>query len=79
MDVHGGGKKAMISLKHQAASGVKWSTVSQAGRQGTQLLTTIILARFLTPSDFGLVGMAMVVIGFIGIFKDLGTRRIILL
>jgi O-antigen/teichoic acid export membrane protein len=63
----------MNTLKDKAVAGVKWSTVSQVGRQGTQLLTTIILARLLSPSDFGLLGMAMVVIGFIEIFKDLGT------
>ncbi len=68
----------MIDLKNQAASGVKWSTVSQIGRQGTQLVTTIILARLLSPADFGLVGMAMVVIGFTGIFKDLGTSAAII-
>jgi len=78
LDVYGGRKKAMTSLKHQAVSGVKWSAVSQVSRQGTQLLTTIILAHLLTPSDFGLVGMAMVVIGFIGIFKDLGTSAAII-
>lgn len=68
----------MSSLKKQVASGVKWSTLSQLGRQGTQLLTTIILARLLSPSDFGLVGMAMVVIGFTNIFKDLGTSAAII-
>ena len=67
-----------MSLKRQAISGVKWSTVSQIGRQGAQLLTTVILARVLTPSDFGLVGMAMVVIGFVGIFKGLGTSAAII-
>ncbi len=70
--------KKAISLKRQAASGVKWSTVSQISRQGTQLLTTIILARLLSPSDFGLVGMAMIVISFIGIFKDLGTSAAVI-
>jgi len=65
-------------IKYKAVSGIKWSTVSQVGRQGTQLVTTIILARLLSPSDFGLVGMAMVVIGFIGIFKDLGTSAAII-
>lgn len=68
----------MPALKHQVTSGIKWSTVSQISRQGTQLITTIILARLLSPSDFGLVGMAMVVIGFIGIFKDLGTSAAII-
>lgn len=68
----------MAILKHQAVSGVKWATISQAVQQVTQLVTTIILARLLTPSDFGLVGMAMVVTGFIAIFKDLGTSAAII-
>ncbi len=68
----------MSGLKHKAVSGVKWSIVSQTGRLGTQLITTIILARLLLPSDFGLVGMAMVVISFVSIFKDLGTSSAII-
>jgi O-antigen/teichoic acid export membrane protein len=78
LDVYGSRKKTMTTLKHRTASGVKWSMLSQAGRQGMQLLTIVILARLLTPSDFGLVGMAMVVIGFIGIFNDLGTSAAII-
>ena len=68
----------MTNLRYQAASGVKWSAASKTGRVAAKLLTTVILARLLTPSDFGLVGMAMVVIGFIGIFKDLGTSAAII-
>ncbi|MDP1545323.1 MAG: MOP flippase family protein [Anaerolineales bacterium] len=67
-----------MTLRAQAVSSVKWSALSQAGRQGTLILTTIILARLLAPSDFGLLGMAMVVIGFIEIFKDLGTTAAII-
>lgn len=37
-----------------------------------QLGSTIVLARLLTPSDFGLVAMAMTVNVFAGLFKDLG-------
>lgn len=68
----------MTALKYKAVSGIKWSTASQVGRQGIQLLTTVILARLLSPSDFGLLGMAMVVIGFIGVFKDLGTAAAVI-
>ena len=73
LDVYGSRQETMTTLKNQTVSSVKWSALSQAGRQGTQLLTTVILARLLAPSDFGLLGMAMVVIAFIEIFKDLGT------
>jgi PST family polysaccharide transporter len=62
-----------MSLRKAAISGVKWSAVSHFGRRGLSLLTTIVLARLLAPSDFGLVAMAMVVIGFIELFQDLGT------
>ena len=31
-----------------------------------------ILARILTPSDFGLIGMALVIVGFLSVFKDAG-------
>ncbi|NEO43868.1 MAG: MOP flippase family protein [Moorea sp. SIO4A3] len=67
-----------MSLKQQAVSGVKWSTVSQVGRQVMQFVTAAILARLLSPSDFGLVGMATIVIGFIGLFKDLGTSAAVI-
>lgn len=68
----------MISLKEMAASGIKWSSVSQVGRQGVQWMTLIIIARLLSPSDFGLVSMAMVVIGFVNLFKDLGTSAAVI-
>ena len=68
----------MMSLKHRAVSGIKWSAISQFGRQGTQVLTTIILARLLSPADFGLLGLAMVIVGFLSIFKDLGTGTAII-
>jgi O-antigen/teichoic acid export membrane protein len=56
-----------------AARGIRWSSLSQFGRQLMQLVTTAILARLLTPADFGLIGMATLVIGFVSLFKDLGT------
>ncbi len=67
-----------MSIRRSVASGVKWSAFSKFGRQGTQLVTTIILARLLKPTDFGLVSMAMVVIGFLNIFKDLGTSSAVI-
>ena len=34
--------------------------------------STIILARLLTPKDYGLVSMVSAIIGFVSLFKDLG-------
>ena len=57
---------------------MKWSAVSLLGRRGLSIVTTIILARLLLPSDFGLVAMAAVVIGFIELFQDLGTATAVI-
>lgn len=46
--------------------------VSQGLRVLLQLASTAVLARLLTPSDFGLVAMVVAVIGFIGLLKDAG-------
>ena len=67
-----------MSLKKSAIFGFKWSSISQFGRQITLLITTVVLARLVSPSDFGLIGMATVVTGFITIFKDLGTSAIVI-
>jgi len=41
--------------------------------QLASLLITAILARLLTPSDYGLIGMATVITGFLAVFTDFGT------
>jgi len=61
-----------MSLKKNAITGLKWLTVSKMGQQLLQFTTLAILARLLLPEDFGLMTSAMVVIGFINIFRDLG-------
>ena len=70
--------KVSTNLKFITITGVKWATASQVGRQCIQLLTIVLLARLLKPSDFGLVGMSTVITGFIAIFKDLGTSAAII-
>ncbi len=67
------GPEIVPVLKHAAASGVKWTSLAHAARMGLHLLTTSVFALLLTPADFGLLGMAMVVVGFVTVFKDLGT------
>jgi len=63
----------MTPLRERASWAIKWSGTSQLGRQLLQLAALAVLARFVSPSDFGLLGMAAVFVGFVAIFKDLGT------
>ncbi|RLC21973.1 MAG: colanic acid exporter [Deltaproteobacteria bacterium] len=67
-----------MSLRNLTISGIKWSSVSQFGKQGLSFVVTAILAHLLNPSDYGLIGMATVVIGFMQLFKDLGTSAAII-
>ncbi|HEY0060980.1 MAG TPA: MOP flippase family protein [Telluria sp.] len=62
-----------MASEADVVTGIKWTSVSTFGRRILSLLVNIILARLLLPEDFGLVAMAAVVLGFIDIFKDLGT------
>jgi O-antigen/teichoic acid export membrane protein len=65
-------------LKAQAISGVKWSGVSMGVIIALQFITIAILARLLSPSDFGLMGMIMVIIGFAQRFSDMGLSNAII-
>lgn len=46
--------------------------LSQSGMMLISLLRTVILARLLSPVDFGLFGMVSVVVNFAAMFKDAG-------
>jgi O-antigen/teichoic acid export membrane protein len=59
-------------LAGRTARGGAITIVSQGVKFGISLIATVILARLLTPEDYGLVGMVAAVTGFIAIFKDLG-------
>lgn len=50
------------SLKDKTISGMIWSFVERFGFLFIQFISNIILARLLTPADFGLIGMMMVFI-----------------
>lgn len=55
-----------------AARGAATMLVAQVARVGIQMLSIVVLARLLTPADYGLVAMSMVIISFADIFRDFG-------
>lgn len=50
------------SLKQKTFKGTIWSAVEQFSVQGIQFVVMIIMARLLTPSDYGIVGMITIFI-----------------
>ena len=59
-------------LRQQTVSGLGWTSVTQIGKQGLQFIISIVLARILSPEDFGLLGMVLVFTGFAALFGELG-------
>lgn len=45
------------SLKSQAVRGVLWSAVERFSVQGIQFVLSIIIARLVAPSEYGLIAM----------------------
>lgn len=68
----------MQNLKKQAIIGVKWTSLSIGIRSVLQLIQLVVLARFLSADDFGLVAIVMVVIGFSQLFMDMGISNAII-
>lgn len=62
----------MASLKEQAVSGIKWNAISSIANLAVTFLTGLVLARLLTPSDFGTVGMVGVFFAIASTFIDSG-------
>ena len=67
-----------MSLKRQAVHAVKYTVLSAHLTTGLQLLQLFILARLLTPQDFGLMAMVMVFVGFIQGYGDMGISAAII-
>ena len=62
-------------LKQQAIHGVAWSMVETYSGQIVQFVISIVLARILTPSEYGLIGMLAIFMGLSTLFIDGGFSR----
>src|ERR1700760_1801009 len=59
-------------LGRRSARGGVVTLAAQATKFVLFTAATVVLARLLTPQDYGLVGMVTIVTGFIGMFQYLG-------
>ena len=56
-------------MKHKTVKGLGWSAVDNAARYGMQFVIGIVLARLLSPDDYGLLGL-------VGIFTVICTALV---
>jgi teichuronic acid exporter len=64
-----------MSLKQQTISGITWSFIDNSFTQIVTFAVGIILARLLTPAEFGLVGMIAIFIAIAQTFVDSGFSQ----
>jgi O-antigen/teichoic acid export membrane protein len=62
-----------LNLNKKVTSGLFWTSLSFGLWKVISTFSIFILARILTPADFGLVGIAVLVIGIIRMFQDMGV------
>ncbi len=60
------------NLGRRTARGGAIMVGSQALKFVINMATTVVLARLLTPQDYGLIGMVLVVTSFVALFKNMG-------
>lgn len=62
----------MSSVKEDTIKSVKWTAIEKISVQGIQFLLGLIMARLLTPEDYGTVGMLAIFIAVSQTFIDSG-------
>jgi PST family polysaccharide transporter len=62
-------------LRRAAVAGVAWRGLSYFVGKALVFVSTVVLARLLMPSDFGVVGLALVFIAYIDGATDLGVAE----
>lgn len=68
----------MDSIKSQTINSVKWNGIDRFVGQGIQFLLTLFMARLLTPSDYGLIGLLAIFITISQTFIDSGFTTALL-
>lgn len=59
-------------IAQRTISGLGWTLGTQVFTQSSQFLITVVLARLLSPTEFGLLAMVTVFTGFANLFGDFG-------
>lgn len=68
----------MNSLDRSFAHGVAWTAGTKWFSQVLSWASLIIIAHLLSPSDFGLVGMATIYLGLVALFSEFGVGTAVL-
>lgn len=65
----------MSELKNKTVKGVLWSAIERFSVQGIQFIVMLVMARLLTPSDYGMMGLAVIFIAVSNTLVDSGFSQ----
>lgn len=68
----------MESVRSQTVRSVRWNGIEKFAGQGIQFLLTLVIARLLSPSDYGLIGLLTIFITISQTFIDSGFNTALL-
>lgn len=74
-DVTANPANSKAQLGDKAASATRWAFASQVAAKLISPLTTMVLARLLTPEAFGVVASVTMVTSFADVFSDAGFQK----
>lgn len=63
------------SMRNNVIGSIYWTVGAKAGSQFVTFISTIILTHLLSPVEFGLAAIAVVYIGFVSNFLDIGILQ----
>lgn len=67
-----------MSLLRRAGSSAAWSAVSHGTTMASRLVVLAVLGRWLTPADFGVVGLLMVILALVQSLADIGLTEAVI-
>src|SRR6478735_2865196 len=65
------------SSAKETTRNISWLAIAQAGRRLLALVTTAVLARLIAPEQFGILNMAILVVGLLSMVSDVGLSSAI--
>lgn len=65
----------MVNLNNQVVNATKWSSLTELAAKLVGPISTMVLARLLTPDAFGVLVTATMIISFAEIFTDAGFQK----
>ncbi len=71
-------KDNSADLKGKVLSGLFWRYFERCAAQGVTFIVGIVLARVLSPNDYGLSSLSAIYIGIISIISDLGLTQAVI-